>query len=108
LSKIVTSGVKGFTGTVTLVDPLTYPVYTQYLDALEAAQEHRTERPDLGYLALLPGVLACVESFQVDGVPEHATVDTFPATPARRAAEFLGFLVVEVSGLITEAEIVPN
>ncbi len=106
MSKVVTSPVKRFPGTVTLADPLTYPQVIAWGEALDAARQEQT-RPRINY-ALLPGVFGCVEKWALDGVPELPTPETFPSTPLVSSAQLLSWLVGEISKLFEEAEEIPN
>jgi hypothetical protein len=108
LSKVITSPVKRFSGTVVLSDPLTYPQVFAFQDALEGI---KALGDDANYLrvqfAALPGILKCVEEWHLERVPEHPTEDTFPATPIRPAAELVSWLFAEISKLNEEADNVP-
>ena len=108
MSKVITSPVKRFSGTVILSDPLTYPQIFAWQDAIEDsnAEEARKDVRRQIY-ALLPGILKCVEEWQLKGVPEHPTRDTFPATPDGPATELVTWLVREITTLHDEAENVP-
>ncbi len=108
MSKIITSPVKRFAGTVVLSDPLTYPQVFAFQDALEAV---KALGKDAHYLrvqyAALPGILTCVEEWKLEGVPEHPTMDTFPASPRASAARLVLSLFREITALNDEAENVP-
>jgi len=108
LSKVITSPVKRFSGTVVLSDPLTYPQVFAFQDALEAIKELGG---DANYLrvqyAALPGILKCVEEWHLEGVPAHPGADNFPATPMASAAQLISWLFGEISKLNDEAENVP-
>jgi hypothetical protein len=108
LSKVITSPVKRFSGTVVLSDPLTYPQVFAWEDTLEDSRtEEATKDVRRQIYSLLPGILACVEEWHLKGVPEHPTRDTFPATPNDPATELATWLVHSISELYEEADNVP-
>jgi hypothetical protein len=108
VSKVITSPVKRFPGTVTLSDPLTFPQAIAFEDGLAAVRSDR-EAGSITKVrfALLPGVLACVEAWRLGNFPESPSVDSFPSTPRQSVAELIDWLVGEVSALYQESEEVP-
>jgi hypothetical protein len=111
MSKVITSPVGRFPGTVTLSDPLTFPQSLAVEDALEAANalgEGASMRRQ--NYTILPGLLACIEEWNVTGkgMPESPTPDTFPSTPAIAAAELIAWLIEEIISLYHETEPDPN
>lgn len=108
MSKTITSPVKRFPGTVTLKDPLHYPQVIAFQRALDAARELPAGSMQIEYnRALLPGVIAIVEDWNITGVDKHPTPDTFPMTPTQSAMRLAAWLIQEVSALFAEDEI-PN
>lgn len=103
MSKIITSPVKRFPGTVTLADPLTFPQYLAWQRALNSAQAHRDDNAEF-VGTLLPGLFACVESWSLTGFPESVTPATFPATPRISSDRIVGWLIREIGALIREAD----
>lgn len=109
MSKVITSPVDRWPGTVTLSDPLTFPQSLAVEDALAAAQELGEEASQRRQnYTVLPGLLGCVEKWDLDGFPEKPTADTFPSTPALAAAELIAWLIEEIISLYYEAEPDPN
>ena len=109
MSKVITSPIDRWQGTVTLSDPLTYPQVMAFQDALAVVRglDEDTSVAEANY-ALLPGVFKCVEKWELDGIGENPTVDSFPATPALSAAQLVAWLIQEVSNLFQEAEEIPK
>ena len=109
MSKIITSPVAKWPGTVTLFDPLTYPQVIAFQDVLKLAGEldEDVSVVEANYI-LLPGIFTCVETWQLEDIGDNPTVDTFPATPGRSAGELVAWLITEISRLFTEAEEVPK
>jgi hypothetical protein len=118
MSRILTSPSKKWPGTVTLQEPLTFPGYLAWKNALDAADEARQDQKGpmtLGEAAivpevtsaLLPGLCACVEKWELEGLGQ-LTPDSFPATPRMASARLLLWLMGEIMRLVTEEEEVPN
>ena len=110
MPKVIRSPVEKYPGTVTLSDPLNFPQLIAFQDAIDEVgnlSSGETSWLKLRY-ALLPGLIACVEKWELEGVAEHPTVDTFPATPLRPAGELIDWIQEEVTALLLEAETVPN
>ena len=109
MSKVITSPVKRYSGTVTLYDPLTFPQSIAFEDALEAVRAlGKTATMSKIRYAFLPGVLACVESWSLNGgFPERPALDTFPSTPKAPIGELIEWLIAEVSALYRDSEDVP-
>ena len=108
MSKVITSPVDRWPGTVTLSDPLTFPQALAVEDALDAVDKEATQRRQ--NYTILPGLLACIEEWHIEGkgFPKSPTAETFPSTPAIAAAELIAWLIEEIIGLYYEAEPDPN
>ena len=110
MSKVITSPVKRWPGTVTLYEPLSYP---QVL-ALEEVYRAREKLPEDATInqaraLFVPAIIKCVESWQLEGnFPQNPTLDTFPASPKVAAAELLTWLINEVAELFMDADAIPN
>lgn len=103
MSKIITSPVKRWAGTVTLADPLTFPQYQAWQTAARAAGlvlQNENATPSMMDERLVPGVLACVERWELQGFPAPVTVENFPATPRKASAQLVAWLVREISALV--------
>lgn len=104
MPRVITSPVKRWPGTVTLPDYLDYSQAQAFGEAVEAAQA-LGETTALRYRAtMLPGLLACVQAWELGGGFDPAR---FPATPAQSAARLFAWLAGEVSALFSEADDVP-
>ena len=108
MSKVITSPVRKWPGTVTLADPLTFPQFMAWRKAMTNAKELMDEK-DVSPMdeAVLPGICACVEEWHLNGQTQY-TPETFPATPRRASNKLVAWLVDEISSLVTEAEEIPN
>lgn len=105
--RIFQSPVKRFPGSVNLPDAYTFSQLIAWEQALDAAQADGQSN-NQQWQALLPGILACVERFEINGLPEQPTVDTFPATPRKSVGLLLRWLIDCVGAVIAEDEDAPN
>jgi hypothetical protein len=116
MSKVIKSPVDHFAGEVTLSDPLNFPQVFAFRDAMAAgralipqveddAESDEAEVDQLEYnFAVLPGILACVEKWDLDNVPANPELDTFPATPSLESNEMLAWLLGEVVSIFRRDE----
>jgi len=106
MGKEIISPVKRWPGKVVLFDPMPYPAYNAWTSAIENAQAKRAGitvldtavTPELTQ-ALLPGIFACVEKWNLTGL-ENVTVATFPAAPRQSAVRLVAWLIGEIVTLI--------
>lgn len=108
MSKIITSPVKKWPGTVVISDPLTYPQLLAFRGSLEAARNGANDDWMAVNYAVLPGVTACIEEYHLQGFPEQPTADNWPATPPTSSARLIAWLIGEINALMAEAEPDPN
>lgn len=108
MSKVITSPVKRFSGTVTLSYPLTYPQYSAWRKAIDTLPDGATlgdtVSDDSLVLAMLPGICACVEKWELAGMGEHVSPVDFPATPRIASAKLLIWLISEINNIIAEED----
>lgn len=107
MSKVITSPIKRWAGTVTIADPLTIP-QAQLIEAgLKQPEGHEGEsRIWLSVIDAekLPAVLGCVEKWEL----ENFTHDPFPASPRADSHKLIDWVFSELFKVyIGEAE-VPN
>jgi hypothetical protein len=103
MSTVIPSPVKRWPGQVVIASPLTFPALLAWQDAVEAAGQlgpvtdvTAATRAAITQ-ALLPGLLACVERWELGGdFPPNVTAANFPATPRQAVAR----LVIEVTRAI--------
>jgi hypothetical protein len=107
MSKTIVSPVKRWPGTVRLSDPLTFPQVFAFQDSIEAAKEADSNVMQSN-AAWLPGILACVEAWELDSFPKNPTPESWPATPPASAARLIAWLIGEIGDLFAEAEPDPN
>ncbi len=105
--RICFSPVKRFGGQVTLPETYTFGQVMAWEQALDAASEAGGK----GYAAwhaLLPGIIACVDKWELTGVPEQPTPETFPFTPLVSANKLMAWLMGEVQAQIAAGDELPN
>jgi hypothetical protein len=110
MPKIITSPVKRFPGTVTLLDPIPFPAYNAWTESVEKAQEAKEGVSVLDIAIapkltqeLLPGIIACVAEWHLSGL-ENVTVATFPAAPRQPVIRLVAWLVGEIVALINQED----
>lgn len=109
MSKIIESPVKRWPGSITLPEYLTYPQVVAFRKAMADARALGEEaQVDVYNYAMLPGLCVCVEKWNITGLPEQVTAETFPASPARASVQLLSWLIGQVTALFIEAEEIPN
>jgi len=120
MSKVVEYTGKKFSGKATLMDPIPFALVCEW-------EDHRDSLADEGWtkeyleqngiralrkysVMMLPVTLKCFERFELAGLPEHMTFETFPGTPRDDTKALAVFLMGEVSRLIvgTEGTADPN
>jgi hypothetical protein len=104
MSRVITSPVKRWPGTITLSDPLTYEQVFAWQDAIEAGKKAGEEYGNslLRIVAVMrPGILACIERHDLGG---GFSLDRWPATPAGSANQLAAWVIGEITRLFDEAE----
>lgn len=102
MSRTVISPVKRWPGSVVLADPLTFPQFIAWKDAILSAPERAADYARYN-AALLPGICACVEKWALAGLGQP-TAETFPATPPGDVDHLLGWLTHEINKIVTGAD----
>lgn len=111
MPKIITSKSKTFTGTITLKSPLTWPDYMvvrrcmdQVIGEKRVITAGEIGNDDEKTNAMIPGICACVEKWELEKFPPVVAPETFPATPRKAVAGLVVQLTAEIFRLIDEAE----
>jgi len=109
MSKVITSPIERFKGTVTISDLLTFP----QAHLIEAGMKHvKGEDGRVWFSDMddnqLPAIFACVEKWEIPNLPENLTIKNFPASPRLPTHDFIEWLYGEIKKVyFGEAEI-PN
>lgn len=106
MSKVITSPVRKWPGTVTLAEPMTFPQYIAWRDAMKQAQAYLTEKGEAAMQAeydqiLLAGLRPCVEAW---GLNSGFTPEPFPATPRAASSKLIAWLIRETSAIANAAD----
>lgn len=111
MSKIVKSTIKKFPGSVTLYDPLTFPMVRAFEDSISKHTELVEADGEISQAQsdeiLLPAICVCVEEWSLEGLGD-LTPETFPASPRISASKLVAWLTNEIVSLYKEDEEVPN
>jgi hypothetical protein len=111
MSKTITSPSTRWPGSVTLTDPLTLPQAEAIDEGLAIIREH--EGNNISYVKIdkahLIGILACVEKWDLQNMPEPLTLENFPMSPQGARRELVGWLWNELYNKIYLGELeIPN
>lgn len=107
MSKVIISPVERWAGTVTLHDPLTLPQLAAFHKAtlvdVAALGDPRKVSMIMLYNAVMPGLYACIQSFDLKNWPAP-TFDLFPTKPRSDAVKMMEWLLAEVNKLAQEGD----
>lgn len=102
MPKTITSPSEKWPGTVTLRDPLYLPQVAAFEAGLAQAAELPAGASLMAFFgAVMPGVYACIERFDLQGW-EAQSPERFPATPREEVVKLGAWLVAEVRALYQE------
>lgn len=125
MSKVLESPVKRWPGTITIPDFLTIPQAIAWEEAIGNANEilpeaepfvkdEKLTTSQINRISaswstkwtslVLPGIMACVESWNLEGLDHN----NFPATPPLSRVKLVAWIVNEIKKLYDEAEEIPN
>ena len=88
-----------FKGTVTFFDPLTITQGAEWEYAVADFQKARDKGGGISAmnLAFIPGIIACVSEWKLEGFPERVTIESFSAMPRKERVNLISFLVTNIS-----------
>ena len=94
MPKVCVSPSLRWPGQVTLSSPMSLPQALAWEKAIRTAQnlEGDITLTDINY-AMLPGILACVKSWELEGLDP----DKFPASPRADSRDLISWLVKEIA-----------
>lgn len=129
MSKKVEVNIPPFVGSVTFYKPFTLEHVLAIEDAQDAAAAEETEsaflkkiveirneeggnvraiwasRTDRHFVA---AICKCVEKWELEGLPEALTPETFPMTPRGKSIELIRFLVEKIMEIYNGETNIPN
>ena len=92
-------------GEIEFKDPMTIDLVLGWEKAIASIQNLTTQSEVDA--ALLPAILACVKSTDIEGLAGRLSVESFPATPRKQSAQLIAWMVRQISGIYA-GEQVPN
>ena len=107
MSKVITSPIQRWAGTVTIADPLTLPQAHLIEQGMKQPEAQEGERVWLSIIddMKLPAVMGCVEKWEL----ENFTPDPFPASPRGDSHKLIDWIYGEILKVyFGEALAVPN
>lgn len=111
MSRVITSPIPRWAGTVTLRDPLYLPqaelideVYLTYLSFEKGKQISfaMLDKPKL------PAIIACVEKWELADFPEVVTAGNFPMSPKADRRALIDWLWSEIEKIYNGETTIPN
>jgi hypothetical protein len=110
VSKVIHSPIERFAGSVTISDPLTIP----QAQAIEVGLSN-PERGADGRVFLsvydnmyMPGIMACVEKWELKNIPDNITAENFPASPRVASHDLAEWLFREICKVYFGELEIPN
>lgn len=110
MSKVITSPIERWKGSVVIADPLTIP----QAQLIEAGMKQPEADADGKYWLSaedgmeLPAIIACVEKWELSNMPEKITADNFPASPRKDSHALISWLFKEIMNVYAGEALVPN
>lgn len=125
MSKKVLCEIEGFKGFVHFAQPLNL----EQVFAIEDAQDKAIEIEPSAFLTklnerrgtpdtvswssrvdvhIIPAIVKCVDKFEIEGLPEKLTLETFPATPRSKATAFVSWCFNQLMTIYAGEQEVPN
>jgi hypothetical protein len=96
-----------FSGSVTFSNPLSLDQEAAFEEAGAAAREVMNRAGNLAPSAImraaLPGILSCVEKWDLTNVPAEVSMDSWPLRPRVQVADLFSWLMTEITKLYTDS-----
>lgn len=113
MSKVITSTIKRWAGSVTLADPFTLPQADAINEARHALWEIGKDQERLVSFwdmdkPRISAIVACVQKWELAGFPESVSADTFPISPEPARHKLITLLWDAIVKIYDEEEEVPN
>jgi hypothetical protein len=102
MSRVITSPVAKYPGTITLVYPVPLDNYLDWMDANAAVMASDKTKDKIK--AYLPGACALIESAQVEGLAEHPGMSDFQKLTGPPSFEFVLWLISECQKLMRDED----
>ena len=89
-----------YPGYVILPDNLTFPQAIAWEAAVDRASEADGKSRFEKIAGWVPGIIACVQEWHIEGFPTPLTVDNFPASPSGAVLKLINPIIAGVTGLL--------
>ena len=107
MSKVITSPIARWEGTVTIADPLTIPQAQLIENGMKRPEGHEGEERIFFSIIdemRLPAVLGCVEKWEL----ANFTPDPFPGSPRLDSHKLIEWIFNEIQAVYLGEAVVPN
>lgn len=117
MSKLVQSKIEQYQGSVTLADPLTISqarIIEAGMRPPEDDEYFVNSKGDKVYYYTvddekqIPAILACVEKWELENLPNPVTLDNFPASPRKATHQLIDWLFGEIKKIYIGELQIPN
>lgn len=112
MSKVITSPYIRWAGTVTIADPMFLPQAEAFEASMTLPDELKDKKGNISLLDIdrqrFPALLACVESWDLDGIPNPPTFETFPLSPRPDSHEIQDWIWREIRTVYLGELKIPN
>jgi hypothetical protein len=110
MSKVITSPIERFAGTVTIADPITLPQAQAIERGLVMPEQSADGRVWLSVFDgnQLPAIFACVEKWELTNIPDNVTADNFPASPRVASHKLIDWIFSEIRNVYLGELEIPN
>jgi hypothetical protein len=111
MSKVIESPISKFSGSVTLYDPLNMAQTLGWEKAVSESKKLRNVIKAGGEVMLtdfnavyLPAIIACVEAWNLIGIPSGPTLESFPFSPRLATAKLMDWIIGEITKIYVGEE----
>lgn len=117
MSKVITSHLEYFKGSVTLADPLTLAQARLIEAGMRPPEDDEyfvNSKGDKVYYYTvddekqLPALFACVEKWEIENLPNPLTLENFPASPRKRTHYLIEWVFNEIKKIYIGELQIPN
>lgn len=104
---IITSTIPQLPGTVEMLDTWSFDQVLAFERALAEIRQSSDKRTAADKITIA-GLLPILHNWQITGIPDSPTVETFPATPRRATAELIALLLDQAVKIYVGEIEIPN
>lgn len=113
MSKVITSQIKRYQGSVTIADPLNIRQAMLVEAGMQRPKENEIGEDGRVWLSVvdekrIPAICVCVEKWELENFPASVTPETFPASPRLDTTKLIEWLFLEIRKVYFGDLSVPN